>query len=172
MLAEQNKAFIRQYFDALSGKAKPVSVVDQYVADQDVTLKQHIMEAERGFPQYELLAEDMVAEGEKVMVRARLRATHAGEFMGIPATGRQIDVEVALIYTLMNGKIVDHWMLVDSLSLMQQLGVLPMPHPPNNKRALPIQLDSARRPESGGITRLLRIMSNIGRRKALIYASK
>jgi predicted ester cyclase len=127
MSAEENRALIQRYLDAISGKEKPASVVDQYVADADAALKQHIVEAERGFPRYELIADDMVAEGDKVMLKARLRAVHTGDFMGIPATGRQVEVEGALSYTIANGKIVDHWMLLDNMTLLQQLGVLPTP---------------------------------------------
>jgi predicted ester cyclase len=127
MSAEENKAFVRRYFEALSGKDKPESVVVQYVGDEDAELKQHIVDAEQGFPHYELIAEDLIAEGNKVFVQARMRATHTGNFMGIPATGRPVDIPVALVYQIANGKIVAHWMLSDNMGLMQQIGVIPTP---------------------------------------------
>ena|SRR5215207_5760679 len=127
MSAEDNKAFIRRYFDAISGKEKPQSVVDQYVGDEDPALKQHIEDAEQGFPHYELLAEDLIAEGDKVFIQAKWRGTHTGTFMGIPASGREVDVPVALVYQIADGKIVAHWMLADNMGLMQQIGMLPMP---------------------------------------------
>lgn len=123
MSVEENKAFIRRYFEVLNGKPKPAAVVNQYVADADEALKQHIAFFEAAFPCYELIEEDMIAEGDKVVVRTSGRATHKGEFMGIPPTGKTINVSGILIYRIANGKIVEHWMEVDAPSMMQQLGV-------------------------------------------------
>ncbi len=123
MSASENKAFIRRYLDALSGQEKPAALVDQYIADSDQALKQHIAYSESAFPCYELIAEDLLAEDDKVVVRFTLRATHRGEFMGIPATGKQVAVPGLIIYRMANGKIAEHWMQVDSVELMRQLGV-------------------------------------------------
>lgn len=128
MTTAESRAFIQRYAEALSGKAKPVSVVNQYVADSDEALKQHIAEAEAAFPRYELVGEDLIIDENKVVLRFALRGTHQGNFMGIPATGRKIDVPGIIIYRLAADKnneikIVEHWMQVDSVVLMQQLGV-------------------------------------------------
>ena len=125
MSASENKALIRRYLDALSGKDKPAALLDQYIADSDQALKQHIAYSESAFPRYELVAEDMLAEDDNVAVRFTLRATHRGEFMGIPATGKQIAVPGIIIYRIANGKIAEHWMQVDSAALTQQLGGQP-----------------------------------------------
>jgi predicted ester cyclase len=125
MSITENKAFIARYFEAISGKDKPLSVVNRYVADSDQELKNHIAFFEASFPQYELIADEMLAEGNKVTVRARFIGTHKGELMGIPPTGKTTEIEIALIYEVENGKIVNHWMLADQMSLMQQLGVIP-----------------------------------------------
>jgi predicted ester cyclase len=124
MSTSENKNFVRKYFEALSGKPKPAVLVDQYVSEQP--LKDHIAGAEAGFPLYEFLAEEMIAEGDSVAVKARLRGTHQGEFNGIPATGRSVDIPFHITYKIVNGKIVDHWMVLDSLVLLQQLGVMPV----------------------------------------------
>jgi len=123
MSASENKAFIRRYLDALSGQEKPAALLDQYIADSDQALKQHIAYSESAFPRYELIAEDMFAEDDKVVVRFTLRATHRGEFMGVPATGKKVAVPGIIIYRIANGKITEHWMQIDSGGLMQQLGV-------------------------------------------------
>ncbi len=123
MSTAESKAFMQRYAEALSGKAKPPALVDQYVADSDPALKQHIADIEVAFPRYELVADDLIVEGEKVVLRFALRATHQGAFMGIPATGRQVDVPGIIIYRLADNKIVEHWMQIDSAALMQQLGV-------------------------------------------------
>ncbi len=125
MSAEENKAIVQRYFEAISGKEKPAEILDEYLTDEE--LKHHVAVAEAGFPRYELIAEDTIAEGDKVAVHARLVATHQGDFMGIPATNKRVDVPVMLLYRLDNGKIAEHQMVLDSLSLMQQLGVIPTP---------------------------------------------
>jgi predicted ester cyclase len=125
MSAAENKVFVRRYLEAISGKEKPATLVDQYVADADQALKQHIAYAEAAFPRYELIEEDMIAEKDEVVVRFMLRATHKGEYMGIPATGKQVAVPGIIIYRIADGKIVEHWMQVDAMGMMQQLGVKP-----------------------------------------------
>ncbi|KXK21893.1 MAG: SnoaL-like polyketide cyclase [Chloroflexi bacterium OLB15] len=124
MSGEENKALVRRYLDAISGKPKPTSILDQFLSDE--ILKRHIAETEFGFPNYEIIAEEMLADGDKVMVKVLIRGVHRGNFMGIPATGKQIEALGALIYTITNGKISDHWMLADSMTMMQQLGVIPV----------------------------------------------
>jgi predicted ester cyclase len=123
----ENKALIAAYFEAISGKEKPAALQEKYIADSDQVLKDHIVMFEAAFPRYELIAEDMVAEGDKVAVRATFRGTHQGEFAGIPATGLKVEFPVYLIYRIENRKIAEHWMLADAMSLMQQLGALPAP---------------------------------------------
>jgi predicted ester cyclase len=127
MSTAESRAFIQRYAEAVSGKAKPPALVNQYVADADEALKQHIAEAEAAFPNYELVADDLIVEGEKVVLRFTLRGTHRGNFMGIPATGRQVNVPGIIIYRIdkdknNEAKIVEHWMQIDSMAMMQQLG--------------------------------------------------
>jgi steroid delta-isomerase-like uncharacterized protein len=123
MSVSENKAFISRYLDAINGKEKPATVVDQFVSEADALLKQHIAGYEAGFPRYALDVEDMIAEADKVVLRFTFSATYGGGFMNIPATGQQVAVPGIIIYRIADGKIVEHWMLVDSAVLMQQLGV-------------------------------------------------
>jgi steroid delta-isomerase-like uncharacterized protein len=125
MSTAENRQVIERYLEAISGNPKPPALVDQYVADADEALKQHIADAEAAFPRYELLAEDLFAEDNKVVLRFNLHGTHQGDFMGIPATGREINVPGIIIYHLADGKITAHWMQIDSMAMMQQLGVQP-----------------------------------------------
>ncbi len=127
MSPEENKAFIRRYFEALSGKDKPAAVVNRYVSDEE--LKHHIALYEAAFPSYQLIAEDMIAEGDKVVVRSTFRGTHKGDLMGIPPTGKQVTMPLILIYRIADDKIVEHWMQADALGLLQQLGAIPAPTP-------------------------------------------
>ena len=124
---DENKALIAAYFEAISGNEKPTSLQEEYIADSDQLLKDHIDMFEAAFPLYELLAEDMIAEGDRVAVRATFRGIHQGEFAGIPATGLEVEIPVFLIYRIEDGLIAEHWMQADVMGLMQQLGVLPTP---------------------------------------------
>jgi predicted ester cyclase len=120
---EDNKALIRQYLAALSGKDKHQSIVNIYVSDEK--LKQHIKLFESAFPRYKLTIDDMIAEGDKVAVRVTFQGIHRGEFMSIKPTSKEVTVSGMLIYRIANGKIVEHWMNFDNLGLMEQLGVIP-----------------------------------------------
>jgi predicted ester cyclase len=99
--------------------------VDQYVADSDQELKDHIAFFEAAFPHYELIADDMVAEGDKVAIRATFNGTQTGEFLGVAPTGKDVSISLILVYRVAGGKIGEHWMNADQLGLMQQLGVMP-----------------------------------------------
>lgn len=76
-----------------------------------------------GIPDMELPIEDVVADGHKVLVRLRVKGTHDGDLMGIPATGRPIDISVMDLFVIHDGKLVEHWALLDNLRLLRQLGV-------------------------------------------------
>ena len=95
MSTEDNKALIHRYFDAISGKDKPPEVVNRYATDEE--LKHHIALYEASFPHYQLIAEDMIAEGDKVVVRATFSGTHKGDLMGIPPTGKQVTIPIMLL---------------------------------------------------------------------------
>jgi ketosteroid isomerase-like protein len=125
MSTDQNKAIVHRYFEALSGKDKPGAVVDEFVAEEP--LKGHIAGFETVFPHYELIADQMVAEGDMVSVIGRFRGTQKGELMGIPPTGKTVEIAMHITYRLAEGKIVDHWMVTDNLSMLQQLGAIPTP---------------------------------------------
>ena len=119
-----NKALILDYFAALNQDKSPATV-DKYVVDE--VLKHHIDLFEASFPGYQLTAKALVAEGDTVFVRTEFTGTHDGDLMGIAPTGAPVTMEIALTYRIENGKIVEHWMLADMLSLMQQIGAVPTP---------------------------------------------
>lgn len=125
MNIQENKQFIARYLAAMSGTDKAPDVVDQFVSDSDPELKVHIAAFEAAFPLYQLKAEDIIAEGDTVAVRATFKGTHRGELMGIPPTGKEVIMPAMLFYRIADNKIVEHWLSVDQLILMQQLGVMP-----------------------------------------------
>jgi steroid delta-isomerase-like uncharacterized protein len=77
-----------------------------------------------GIPDMDLPIEDVIAEGEKVLVRLRVKGTHGGDLMGVPATGKPIDIAVLDLFQFQDGKLVEHWALLDNLGLLRQIGVL------------------------------------------------
>jgi steroid delta-isomerase-like uncharacterized protein len=79
------------------------------------------------FPDFGLTVADMIAEGDKVAARGSITGTHTGDYMGIPATGRTIDIGIIEIWQFANGKAIANWVQMDMLSMMQQLGVAPAP---------------------------------------------
>ena len=71
--------------------------------------------------------EDLVAEGDQVAVRITARGTHTGLFQGIPGTGKITKISGIAIRRILNGKIVEEWVVNDQLGLLQQLGIFKAP---------------------------------------------
>ena len=124
-LQNSNKEFIKNYFRVLSASTdKPRELLEEYISDQE--LIGHIDFFETVFPKYEIVADEFTAEEDRVVVKARLKGTHKGELNGIAPTNKTVEVQFVICYQIENNKIISHWMLVDQLSLMQQLGVMPV----------------------------------------------
>lgn len=116
------QSILLDFWDALSGKEKTREMLLPYATDEG--LYQHVEMFEKGFPKYRLKAEDIIEQGDKVVVRARISGTHLGEFNGIPPTGRSIDLPFMIIYRFEGGKIAEHWLEANHLALLTQLGVI------------------------------------------------
>ena len=121
MITVTNKEFVKDYYDAISGKDKSETVLDQFVSDPE--LKGHIAFFEAAFPKYELVIEDMISEDDKVVVRARCVGVHRGDLMGISPTGKSIDLPFTVIYQVASGKIIKSWLFVDQMEMLKQLGI-------------------------------------------------
>lgn len=119
----KNKEFIINYFNALSGVPKTRELVEQFMTDEGLIA--HIEFFDTVFPGYEIYIDEMTAEGNRVIVQARVKGTHLGDLSGIPPTFKTVDFPFVIRYEIENGKIVSHWMLADQMSLMEQLGVIP-----------------------------------------------
>jgi len=88
-------------------------------------LKQSAVALFAAFPDLSLTADDVIVEGDKAVKVWTVKATHKGEWLGIPATGKEIVVTGTNVFRIANGKIVECWAQMDSLGMMQQLGVIP-----------------------------------------------
>ena len=121
----ENKEFIIRYINALSGVYKTRELMLEYVTDEE--LLGHIEFFDTVFPKYEMFMDEITAEGDRVVVRARVKGVHEGEFNGIQPTHRNVEFPFVVSYDIENGKIVHHWLLADSMILMEQLGVINKP---------------------------------------------
>ena len=74
------------------------------------------------FPDQTSHMESVIAEEDRVIIRLRLRGTHQGSFRGTEATGLPIDVRVYREFRLVEGRIAEHWALLDTASLLRQIG--------------------------------------------------
>ena len=139
MSVENNKALIRRLYDEVFAKWN-FGVVDDLVGPEfvghemppgtppgPVGFKQFSGWLRSAFPDLRYVVEDVIAEGDKVVVRWTWHCTHRGDFMGVPPTGKQATVSGMAIYRLAGGKCVERWVELSLLGLLQQLGAVPTP---------------------------------------------
>jgi steroid delta-isomerase-like uncharacterized protein len=138
MSTETNKAIVRRYIEQIVNNQRN-DLVDEFFVDTvelhgpgpgingRAALGEYYATFAAAFPDWHTRINDMVAEGDKVVVRYTATSTHQGEFRGIPATGKPYTQDAIAIYRLTNGKIVEGWVQTDLLSMMQQLGLMPTP---------------------------------------------
>lgn len=74
------------------------------------------------FPDMELPLLDFIAEGDKVLVRLKVKGTHSGPLGEMAATGKKIDIDVLDLFQFKDGVLVEHWALLDNLGMLKQLG--------------------------------------------------
>ena len=83
-----------------------------------------------GLSNTKVVIEDSVSDGDKVAVRFRITGTHSADMMGIPPSGRMVNVIGTGIFRIVDGKVTDNWVNFDALGLLQQIGAVPMPTMP------------------------------------------
>lgn len=135
MSADQNKQIVRRYQEIYN--SNDLDALTEVVSENLLTPKimpgvPHGLEGAKaahrimltGFPDYQTIIDDLIAEGDKVAARITMTGRHTGSFMGIPPTGKHVTFTGIYIARIADGKIVEHWGEEDSVSLLQQLGVL------------------------------------------------
>ena len=138
MGTEGNKQAARRYYEEVLN-AGDVDALDALaVADYDehdplpgqrtglAGLKDRVTTLRDAFGQI-FTVENVIAEGDKVVVRWTGTGTHRGAFMGIPPTERSFTIAGIDIHGFRDGRMAEHWHVVDQLSLLQQLGLIPAP---------------------------------------------
>jgi predicted ester cyclase len=80
-----------------------------------------------GLSDRKVTIEDSLSQGDRVAVRFRIMGVHTGVMMGVPPTGKKVDVTATGIFRVEDGKATDNWVNFDALGLLQQLGAIAMP---------------------------------------------
>ncbi len=138
MSIEANKVIARRLVEEVQNQHN-VSAMDDLYAPNYVNYAAHgvppTLEGNKqffkiffaAFPDLHVTIHDQISEGDKVVTHKTMSGTHQGPFVGIPATGKRMSMEVLEILQIDGGKISGYWVFYDRLNLMYQLGVLPLP---------------------------------------------
>ena len=133
-----NKAMIRRMFEEGFNQNR-ASVIDELIAPNYVNhdlpapvpgpegWKQVVGTFRAAFPDMKITLEDVFADGDKVGTRGVFTGTHKGEFMGVSATGKPVKMKYIDLWRVVDDKLVDNWVQMDMLGMMQQLGAVPAP---------------------------------------------
>jgi steroid delta-isomerase-like uncharacterized protein len=135
-----NGDVVRQFIEHVIN-AGDVDAVDQFFWEEMVEqvpfpgqgpgiegLKGVLRGLKAAFPDMHWMIEEQIAEGDKVVTRFEWTGTHSGPFLGVPATHRPVKVWGMVIDRFESGKIKDTRIIMDTLGLMVQLGVIPKPN--------------------------------------------
>ncbi len=137
MSIEENKAISRRYPEEVYNQGR-LDVLDE-IMDKNIVahwgvemeslkvIKEYILMNTNAFPDIKIAVEDIIAEGDKVVMRYFFTATHKGEFKGVAPTGKSIKVTGILIFKIANSRIIESWAQSDALGRMQQLGIISLP---------------------------------------------
>jgi len=140
MSTEDNKSVVRRFYDKVMN-GRNLAVLDDILAPtfegfrvEGQTLSQNRQEFTQtmamilnAFPDFHQTIHDWIAEKDKVVARWTIQGTQQGEYLGIPPTGKQINATGIDIFRVVDGRMEEHWVELDMLGTMQQLGVVPMP---------------------------------------------
>ena len=136
-MSEQNKAIARRFYDEVVGQGK-IELIDELVDPNVIEhdefpgqapgregVKEVFVMFRTAFPDLQFTVEDMIAEGDKLVTRLTMRGTHRGQFQDLAPTGKQISVTGIDILRFADGKLIEHWGVMDQMTMMQQLGAIP-----------------------------------------------
>ncbi len=137
-MSDENKAVVRKFYALLEkGDMSGVSQVlsDKFVwhfagipAPLDKQSSVGFLQAFRAaFPDMRHSLDPQIAEGDRIVTPLTFRGTHGGELQGIPASGKRVEIRALNIHRIIGGKIAQAETVVDMMSLMQQIGAIPVP---------------------------------------------
>jgi steroid delta-isomerase-like uncharacterized protein len=142
MSEADNRALFQRYFDVVANEGN-LDVADEIFASDyqhhdpanpdprpmigSQAVKDHLTSLRGAFPDLIFDIDDIVAEGEGIVVRWTARGTNDGDYFGMPATGKKIEITGMNTWVTRDGKAIEGWVNRDDMGLMQQLGVIPTP---------------------------------------------
>jgi steroid delta-isomerase-like uncharacterized protein len=148
MSTEANKALVRRLYEEVFNN-RNLALADELIDPQGVnheappgtppgsdesathagpeSVRQVVGFLSTAFPDFHFTIQELIAEGDVVVMRAIFSGTHQGEFMGIPPTGKRFSQRHVHFVRVRNGKTVEHSALRDDLGLLRQLGVIQLP---------------------------------------------
>ena len=138
MGAHENKVTVRSLIEEAFNKGN-LSAVDELIAEAYLNhaagievrgregMKGFVTTYRTAFPDYHCTIEDQIAEGDTVVTRWTARGTQEGELMGIPPTGKRVELTGIVVDRLADGRLVETWLQADVLGMLQQLGAVPTP---------------------------------------------
>lgn len=137
MSIEENKAVIRRLENEAWNKGN-LAVADEFIANSYIYynappgtppgpdgFKQLVRMYRAAVPDVQVILEDLIAEGDKVVERWTARGTHRGELWGVAPTGKFLTVSGITIWRVIDGKVLERWENCDALGVFQQLGAIP-----------------------------------------------
>lgn len=138
-MPSNNEAIVQRFIDEVINQGR-YEVCDEIVAEDFIELdplpgqrqgreglKEVIAMMRAAFPDIHWVTDESISSGEKVVTRFTWTGTQRGPFLGIPATGRPVTVKGVVIDRLVNGRMTDSRILMDTFGMMVQLGVIPPP---------------------------------------------
>ena len=142
MSEAENRALFERYFDQVANKdnldmADEIFATDYQHHDPanpdprpmigSQAVKDHLTSLKGAFPDLIFDIDDIVAEGDGIVVRWTARGTNTGDYFGMPATGKPIEITGMNTWVTRDGKAIEGWVNRDDMGLLQQLGVIPTP---------------------------------------------
>jgi steroid delta-isomerase-like uncharacterized protein len=132
-----HKELARRWFSQVMSEGK-TEVIDELCSQDFVDhnplpgtspdlagIKDFVAQIRAAFPDLQMTADDLIEEGDRLAVRSTMRGTHEGDFMGIPASGKKVEVSNFDFVRFENDQAAEHWGAIDTDALMEQLGVAP-----------------------------------------------
>lgn len=140
-MPEGSKRLFQRYFDEVTNKGNFDLIDEMFAADYahhdpanpdraiggvgDV--KFHLMALRNAFPDVKFQVEDMIEEGDRILVRWTATLTHTGDYFGIPPSGKAATISGMNLWRVTDGKAVEGWVNRDDIGLLRQIGAIPTP---------------------------------------------
>jgi len=141
MSVQENKTIVQRFLNE-AWNNRDLTVLDEVMAEDHVAhdpnapggalhgceaIREILQHGFAGMPDARIEIEDVIGEGDRVLVRYTVYGTHLGDLFGVPASGRQVKVATFHVCRFAGARIVEQWALKDMLGLLQQIGAIPTP---------------------------------------------